>query len=258
MTPEVLERKINEWMQASISVEARGLDDYRVHLPFTFPDGDELKMVFKRGDNGWELTDEGHTLMFLSYYDLGISQARRVDLTNKILRAHSMQDRNGRFVMSEISDVEAADAVFTFAQALLTIGDLSMWEKEKAKLRFKSDFRSAVLAGVRGRKTEFDYVNKEHDHDRLYVVDSMVTLRNDRPLYIFGVNSDEKANRSMVSIYHFQKYTREIPMCVVFSADDAVSNTTRSRVNDAADKTLSSLDMVPERLDSLICEHEVA
>lgn len=238
-TVSSLEEQVARRLKTAISIEARGLNDYRVHLPFTFPDGDELKIILKKNSSSWELTDEGHTLMFLSYYDLDISSGFREATISSILKSHFISDNEGRFVMSDIHDGDEAGAIFTFAQGLLKIGDLSMWKREQARANFMKEFQSAIIAGVKGRSVVFDYNDPKYDLEKLYTVDSMVTLRSSRPLYIFGVNSDEKANKSMVNIYHLSQYTPNIPMCVIFSSQSAVSNRTRSRVDDAADKTLS-------------------
>lgn len=253
-----LEEQVRNRLQTAVSIEARGLNDYRVHLPFTFPDGDELKMILKKESSGrWELSDEGHTLMFLSYYDLDLTAKSRESIIDSVLKSHFMKDNNGRFVMQDIANGDEAGAIFTFAQGLLKIGDLSMWKRKKSQAEFLKNFRAAIEDGVCGRETTFDYYDPVNDKDRLYPVDSAVTLHNKRPLYIFGVNSDTKADRSMVTMYHLQRFTPDIPMCVVFAAPDSVRSATRSRVDDAADKTLS-LNAVPERLDSFMKKYEVA
>lgn len=259
MTPSSLEEQVRTRLRTSVTVEARGRDDYRVVLPFTFPDGDALKIILKRASSGaWELTDEGHTQMFLSYYDLDLTTQHRQDVIHSTLLSHSMSDRDGRFVMADIPDGEEAGAIFTFAQGLLKLGDLSMWTREREKERFIGLFRAAVAEGVRGREYEFDYYDPEHDPKKLYMIDSRVTMKNHKPLYLFGVNSDEKANKSLVTIYFYLKRSPTIPAFVFFSETTAVGKKTRDRVDDAADKTLSSLDLVSSNLDGVIKKYEVA
>ena len=252
-----LEHDIIGRLRSSVSIEPRGLNDYRIALPFTYPDGDCIKIILKRNADSWELTDEGHTSMFLSYYNINLARAAQSSFLETVLTSHYIEDNDGRFVMHGIANGDIAGAVLTFAQGLLRISDLSLWNREVSKRNFKEDFRQAVTSGVKGREIVFDYYDKAHDTQRAYPIDSMVMLRNRRQLYIFGVNSDEKAHRAMVSIYYLREYTPYIPTCIIYAGETNVGGVTRSKVNDVADKTLSSLEAAP-LLETFIAKYEIA
>lgn len=67
---------------SGIGFETRGMDRHMVHTGFCFPDGDEIHMILKREDDGWVLTDEGHTTMWISYAsDLDGSMLRLLETT---------------------------------------------------------------------------------------------------------------------------------------------------------------------------------
>ncbi|RKJ78822.1 MULTISPECIES: DUF1828 domain-containing protein [unclassified Pyramidobacter] len=252
-----LEEDLRDRLKTAVTLEKRGLSDYQVLLPFTFPDGDALKIILKNDSDGsWELTDEGHTLMFLSYYDIDVESKGRREFADKVLRSHSIEDRRGRLVMPSIPEDELAPAVFTYAQGLLKIGDLSMWKKERKAREFVQKFRDAVSLATGKRETVFDYFDRENDPRGVYLVDSLVTLTNRRGLYIYGINSEDRANRAAISIYHYEKLAPSTLSCVIYGADLGMK--TRCRVDDAADKTLSSLEVVPERLEQYMKKLEAA
>ena len=125
-----LEHDIIGQLRSSVSIEPRGLNDYRIALPFTYPDGDCIKIILKRNADSWELTDEGHTSMFLSYYNINLARAAQSSFLETVLTSHYMEDNDGRFVMHGIANGDIAGAVFTFAQGLLRISDLSLWHRE--------------------------------------------------------------------------------------------------------------------------------
>ncbi|MDR2175295.1 MAG: DUF1828 domain-containing protein [Synergistaceae bacterium] len=148
MFPEDLVTLLRDSLCAEVSVKSRGRDDYRVFVPFYFSDGDSPKIVLKKtGDDSFLLTDEGHTLMYLSYYDINIdnSLARRA-LLEKILSSHFMEDRDGRIVMSNIVSKDVAASVFTFTQGLLKIADMTLWKKDRLKSMLMENFRQSITS----------------------------------------------------------------------------------------------------------------
>ena len=47
-----------------------GMNRALLHTGHFFPDGDEFRIVLEyRGEEGWVITDDGHTAMWLSYVD---------------------------------------------------------------------------------------------------------------------------------------------------------------------------------------------
>ena len=166
-----LEHDIIGRLRSSVSIEPRGLNDYRIALPFTYPDGDCIKIILKRNADSWELTDEGHTSMFLSYYNINLARAAQSSFLETVLTSHCMEDNDGRFIMHGIANGDIAGAVFTFTQGLLRISDLSLWHREVSKRNFKEDFRQAVISGVKGRDIVFDNYDMAHDTQRAYPID---------------------------------------------------------------------------------------
>lgn len=259
MPLDSLEARLQERMQTSVELEARGLNDYRVHLPFTFADGDELKIILKRTPDGsWDLTDEGNTLMFLSYYDLDLSAKNREAVISRVLKSHFMENRNGRFVMSDLTEEEATGAVFTFAQGLLAIGDLAMWKRERKARAFINDFKNVLSDCLTAYPVAFDYHDEVHDPDGNYIIDSLVTLSNSRAVHIYGVNSDLKAERATNNMYYFEKINDRTLMCAIYAPLSSISSKTKNRLGDIADKTLSSLEAAKDRLPTFVKKWEAA
>lgn len=252
-----LREEISRSLNAQIEIESRGIDAFQVNIPFVLSDGDELKIILKRTGDTWKLTDEGHTLMYLSYHDIGVDSATRSVIMERILKSHFMKDENGRLVLEDIkTPQDIVDAIFTFSQGLLKIGDMSMWKIERAKSRYAEDFRSCVKEGVRGRSLTFSYQNEEYDPNCLYPIDCSVMLKTGRPAYIFSATSADKANWTAAAIYYFEKKKLYIPSCAILHSK--ISGKPLLRLEDAADKVFQTPQNAAERLDTFLLKYENA
>jgi len=67
MAIEAIEEEFRRKVCSQIHLRPEGINRYRVFTPFVFDDGDNLAIVLKDEDGAWTLTDEGHTLMHLTY-----------------------------------------------------------------------------------------------------------------------------------------------------------------------------------------------
>jgi hypothetical protein len=134
MSPEFLTAILKDLLCAEVvTVKSRGRNDYNVFVPFYFADGDALKIVLKdAADGSYLLTDEGHTLMYLSYHDIEVNDSPvRRDTLEKILSSHFMEERDGRLVILNIASKDVAALIFTFVQGMLKIADMALWKRDR-------------------------------------------------------------------------------------------------------------------------------
>jgi hypothetical protein len=64
---ESITRDSHAKVSESVRIESEGVDRLRVFTPFMLQDGDHLVILLRRENGRWVLTDEGHTLMHLTY-----------------------------------------------------------------------------------------------------------------------------------------------------------------------------------------------
>ncbi|MDD3673474.1 MAG: DUF1828 domain-containing protein [Synergistaceae bacterium] len=253
-----LEENISSRLRTAVSLEPRGINSYRVNTPFNFSDGDDLKIIINKSENGkWTITDEGHTLMYLSYYNMDINAGTRADILSSILKSHYMHEDGGRLILEADTEAEAADSIFTFAQGILKISDMTMWKKERVKSMFYEYFREGVTRGAKGRELNFNYKDDEYDPNSLYPVDCLVTLKNGHRAHIYGANSLDRANKAIISMYHYEKTGLNVPNCMILS-DEMDFGKTRIMLEEVADKILSSPKSANDRLDPFLRKYEDA
>lgn len=64
---EELERSLRQRLALQFHLEPLGDGRVAILSPFTFDDGDRFPIVLERIGDRWRLTDEGGTVMHLSY-----------------------------------------------------------------------------------------------------------------------------------------------------------------------------------------------
>lgn len=256
---QIIEKDITEKLKTRVTVASRGLNDFRIDLPFQFADGDALKIILKKiNDHHWKLTDEGHTLMYLSYYDINTKAGERSNIFKTILDSHLMENNQGELGLDVFAENDISNAVFTFAQGLLKVSDMTMWKKERVKNLFYEHFRSSVQEGAKGRTAEFDVICEEHDPNKLYPIDSRILLENGRYVHIYAAGSMEKAKSAIISMSHYERINITVPNCVVLAPDIEFGSKTMLQMEEVTDKILSSPDVTKVRLDTFLRKYETA
>ncbi|MBE0481692.1 MAG: DUF1828 domain-containing protein, partial [Dehalococcoidia bacterium] len=122
----IIEDIISEFKQktcSEIGVMAQGLSRFLITHPFTFEDGDHFVVVLRKVGDAWEFTDQGHTLMHLSYEDLDLTLTGYSEIISNNVEAFGLQNKQGEFVLT-VPGERFGDAFFSFIQALVKISDV--------------------------------------------------------------------------------------------------------------------------------------
>lgn len=93
MTEHDILQAFKEKVCREVEIEKQGLDRYIIYTPFAFDDGDHYVVLLKRENNKWVLTDEGHTLMHLSYGGIDLLTGQRGELVKDSLMASRLETR---------------------------------------------------------------------------------------------------------------------------------------------------------------------
>jgi hypothetical protein len=155
---ETIERDFKHKVCEELRVASEGINRYRVFTPFMFNDGDHLSIVLKRENQQWMLSDEGHTLMHLTYQidEKDLYHGNRQKLITNALSMFSVTDREGELVLT-IPRGQYGDALYSFVQALLKISDVNYLTRERVKSTFLEDFRTFITEEVPEDRRTFDW-----------------------------------------------------------------------------------------------------
>jgi hypothetical protein len=240
---------------SGVEAEAKGLDRYFIRTGYTYHDGDELYIVLKKDEEkgNWIFTDEGHTLMWMSYDDFEFTPSR-TRLFDKILRANSAHSDNGVIKVSFSLD-KIGDALYSITQALLQVADIRFLSVDQVRSTFMEDLREHIRKNVSQESYTFNY-NPPDEKKGKYSVDIRVNTEQD-PLFVFGVFNDLKSLETIVKLQHYAKSGTKFSSVIVISDDASLTQMNRDRLTGVADKQFSSLNSAKEGMLQYFEKHSV-
>ncbi len=249
ITAELRDKICNE-----IDLLPEGIGRYRVVTPFEFDDGDCLVIVLKQQGSGWQLTDEAHTFMRLTY-DIGeaeLYRGTRQKLMANALDMSCVDDRDGELVLPVPAE-RFGDALFSFVQAILRISDISYLSRERVRSAFKDDFRSLLEDVIPAERRLFDWRDPEADPQGNYTVDCRVN-GTEAPLFIYGLANDNQTNAATIAIHQFEKWGTRFSTLGVFEDQEKIGRRVLVRFTDVCDRQYSSLGANRERIGNFIAQ----
>jgi hypothetical protein len=238
-----------------LEIVREGPDRYVVITPLAFGDGDVLPIVLRRQDNdGWLLTDEGHTFMQLTYEldDADFQQPTRREIILRTLSAFGLQNRKGELVLP-ISDEKYGDALYSFIQALLKIDDIRYLSRERVRSSFMEDFKELMARVTSRERVSYNWHEPQRDPDAKYPVDCRIN-GTPSPLFIFALPSDERAAIATITLHMFNRWNLSYKAVGIFEEQEKISPKTVARFTDICNKSFSNLSAASHDLRSFFPE----
>ena len=218
---------------------------YLVHVPFMFADGDHYVIIAEHDGAGWAFTDEGHTLMHLSYTMPRLNKKSR-EIIDRVLQTHRVENEQG-VLRRPFKPELAADALFEFAQAITQVMDTSfLATRERAatvaddsvdmEQSFKEEFRSVVALAGRPWRVDSNYVHPKHDAARLYPVDARVNGVSHAQALIFAIRNDRECQRATITQDRWRSWGERFQSVGIFPKPDVVSSDVLARFADVGEE----------------------
>ncbi len=242
----LLEKALCERLCTVVRVHRRDDDDSVLMLdaPFTFPDGDHYPIyITETGTGSVRLSDQGHTLMHLSYeHDVdAFYNGPRAALREQIIRETGIAEENGVF-STETSPDGIADALFVFGQALTKIYDLAFLSRARLASTFYEDLKTLLLGIVDEDRLEADFVPPGIPNGSSYPVDYRLEGRSDSPIFLYGVPNRDKARLTTIMLSHFLLQDLSFESIIVFENQQELPRLDLARLTNVAGTAVASLE----------------
>ena len=127
-------------MCSGLEVEPRTVNRFMVHTSYTYPDGDELHILMINEGGGWIFSDEGHTIMWLSYEGFNLTDLGK-DLLERTLKSNGVSFKDGELYIP--IDTNSTDSIGPSLKSLIKaeiqVADLLYSDEETDKDTFIGD-----------------------------------------------------------------------------------------------------------------------
>jgi len=233
-------RQFKEKVCSTVELQQEGINRYLVFTPFEFGDGDSLVIILKKEGDDWHLTDEGHTLMHLSYWidEKYLFHGNYWKVIANTLKVFNLVEDDGEIIL-KIKDNNFGDALFSYIQALIRIVDLTLLKREKPGTSFQKDLRSCIARHVDPNHLFYDWHDPSKDPKELYIVDYRIN-GNIPPVLIFGLNNEIKALRAAITLHQFKLWGMKNFSIGVFEERSEINPKSADKFSDICDKTYSN------------------
>lgn len=215
---------------------------------FEFPDGDRFPIhVLETKAGSVRLSDQGHTLMHISYdHDIDVFlQGVRGQILEGIVNESSIGIEGGVFYID--SPIERLpEAIFRFGQALTRVYDLVFLSRSRVKSTFYDDLTNLLKNVIDEEKIEIDYVPTELPNPEAYWVDFRIEGRLDTPLFLYGVPNRDKARLATIMLSYFHRYKVKFESILVFEDQSEIPRLDLARLSDVGGEMISSLGAVSD------------
>lgn len=254
MNIEAIQTDFRNKVCSEISIVPEGTSRFRVLTPFLFDDGDCLGIVLKQENGGWLFSDEGHTLMHLTYGidEKDLQRGSRQKIIANTLETFHLKDKQGELTMN-IPGERFGDGLFDFAQALLKISDVTYLNRERVKSTFMEDFRELLTSAVPDNRRKFNWHDPSLDPKGNYQVDCYINGM-EVPLFIYALNNDDKARDVTVYLHQFENWHVPFKALGIFENQEEINRKVLARFSDICDKQFSSLMSNSQRISQYIKE----
>lgn len=252
-----LEAELRSRVALGISLEPLGAGRYAVLTPFTFDDGDRFPIVLVQRDGGWRISDEGASIMHLSYDDYAIDEGNRVRLIENIAKRHGLEIVDWT-VGRSTSEVPDAEDILDFVHALARISDVGDFlARDVVASTFAEDFREFLRETVSPQAVTFDYHDSERDPEGNYRIDAALARNGSPPIFTFAVSSDSRAKDATIALLTFEHWGVPFTSIAVSENQADLGRRPLAQLTDVVEKQFASLRGNEERIRGYLSDRGV-
>lgn len=232
MSIKSIQQDLIDKVSDKIRVIPDGKDRFRVFTPFRFDDGDHITVVLKKESEGWVFSDEGHTYMHLTYdiREKKLFSGTRYQIISNTLSAFKVEDRFGELIL-KVKEDRFGDALYSFAQALVRMGDVLCLSTERFQSTFMDDFQLLLKGIIPEKRRNFDWHDEDYDSEKKYTVDCRINGLPE-PIFVYALFNNDRIRDATIALQRFNVWN--IPHCPlgIFENKEDANRKVKARFDD--------------------------
>lgn len=220
---------------SNFQIEEKKENLFQLFAPLFYPDGDMMDIFIQvnpSNPSDFKVCDCGLTLMRLSY-DFDLDTPNKKNILENLLSENGASINNGNISIS-VKPEFLTMGVLQMTQVIAKTLNLKMLQRDIVNSLFFehiSDYVSTKLTHFNPQKDFAPLPNRDD-----LVVDYSFHNSSGKPVYLFAVNSVERAQLATISMLFFQKESLPFIGAVVHEDYDCLTTRARKSIMSAADK----------------------
>jgi hypothetical protein len=231
---ELLQSQCNQ----KINLREKRPGVWQVILPFYHEDGDMVEVFIAHiGDNVFRISDQGFTLMRLSYsYDIDTPNKERI--FNTIISSYNIQNDRGNLYV-DVESEHLYPSLMQFIGAVLKVSNMKLYKREVIQSLFFEMLDELVFTKLAQYEPQKDF----HPIPDMpeYEVDYCFNHRK-VPIYLFGVNNPATARLTIISCQKFIIEKLKFRSITVLESLDCLGRSDQKRLMTAVDKVFPEFE----------------
>lgn len=230
-----------QWCDAADIVE----DDAGtcISLPLIEGDGDHVSLWIQAQPGGWKITDLGTTMMRLSYcMDVSmLSEGQRAVVVQQVVASEGVVLSDGE-VSTVVAEAELGPALLRVGQAILRLSDVKLWHRTRIATTFYEDLEAELRRLAEPVPMVKGYLVPGLQDAQAYSVDFAFLEQVAKPLYVFGVATEDKARLVALKLMHLNALRQSFDSLVVVQDLAGLPRADQTRLINAANDMVIGLE----------------
>lgn len=229
-------------MSGNVRFESRKDGLIQVMLPIYYEDGDMVDIYLQtQSDGSIKISDQGMTLMKLSYYyEINTDNKRKI--LDQLLKGNDLQIEHG-IIYHVVKLSRLYKSLISFGNAILKISTMEYFKREMVKNLFYEMFEELIRDNYESRYPVIpDYHPIEKKEE--YSVDYCIKLP--KPIFIYAVKDTAKARLVTINSQEFMLNKINNFSIVVYDDFELIQSQDRKRILNATGKQFTSYDAFEE------------
>lgn len=260
MNIQSFNRKLQDALGANIRVHQRSDGFVMLENLFKFPDGDHFPIYVSETKNGnIVLSDQGHTLMHISYehdIDSFYKDPRKESLLKQIVLESKIKEKSGVFSVESKPD-DIVEAIFRFGQSLTKIYDITFLKRESTatQCNFYEQLEAVMSYVSNSVEVSKDYIPVEFSEKKNYMVDYRFNGKDNRSVFVYGIHNRNKAQRTTITLSQFLLNDVSFTSILVLKDETVIPKIDLGFLRDAAGSdplNIRQKDTIQKKIEQLV------